>query len=87
MLVVRESPWPTSALENAARLSRDGVIVMPASPHFYPRPEGLDDLVEHFVDKVVVALGGEPRLSWRSELMDESIEKAGSDVDAAGDGS
>ena len=34
VLVVREAPWPTNAFENAARLSRDGVIVIPASPPF-----------------------------------------------------
>lgn len=70
VLVVREAPWPTSALENAARLSRDGVVILPASPPFYHRPGSLEELVEHFTDKVVLALGGEPRLSWRSELLE-----------------
>ncbi len=72
VLVVREAPWPTNALENAARLSRDGVVILPASPAFYHRPETLDELVEQFVDKIVIALGGAPRLSWRVQQLGQA---------------
>ena len=71
VLVVREAPWPTSAFENAARLSREGVIIIPASPPFYHVPESLDELVEHFVDKVVGALGFEPQRKWREEVLED----------------
>lgn len=70
VLVVREAPWPTNALENAARLSRDGVVIVPASPPFYHRPANLEELVEQFVDKVVATLGGEGRLHWRAEQLE-----------------
>ena len=70
VLVVREAPWPTNAFENAARLSRDGVTVIPASPPFYHAPETLDELVEHFVDKVVSCLGFEPETKWRPERLE-----------------
>ncbi len=76
VLVVREAPWPTNALENAARLSRDGVVILPASPGFYHRPADLEELVEHFVDKIVMAIGGEPRLAWRAETLLGSNEEA-----------
>lgn len=69
VLVVREAPWPTNAFENAARLSRDGVIVIPACPPFYHVPETLDELVEQFVDKVVGALGIEPQKKWREDAL------------------
>ena len=69
VLVVREAPWPTNAFENAARLSRDGVIIIPASPPFYHLPETLDELVEQFVDKVVGSLGLEPEKKWRQEVL------------------
>lgn len=72
VLVVREAPWPTNALENAARLSRDGVVILPASPAFYHKPETLDELVEQFVDKIVIALGGAPRLSWREQQLGQA---------------
>lgn len=70
VLVVREAPWPTSAFENAARLSRDGVVIIPASPPFYHRPETLEELIEQFVDKVVGVLGVEPQRRWRPEMLD-----------------
>ena len=70
VLVVREAPWPTSAFENAARLSREGVVVIPASPPFYHRPANLEELIEHFVDKIVGVLGVEPDKKWRDEVLD-----------------
>lgn len=69
ILVVREAPWPTNAFENAARLSRDGVTIIPASPPFYHVPETLEELVEHFVDKIVGCLGFEPAKKWRAEQL------------------
>ncbi len=70
VLVVREAPWPTNALENAARLSRDGVIIVPASPPFYHQPADLEQLIEHFVDKVAATLGAETGRAWRPEQLD-----------------
>jgi 4-hydroxy-3-polyprenylbenzoate decarboxylase len=69
VLVVREAPWPTSALENAARLSREGVVIIPASPPFYHVPESLDELIEQFIDKVVGVLGVEPERKWRADVL------------------
>ncbi|MFQ5744139.1 MAG: UbiX family flavin prenyltransferase [Acidobacteriota bacterium] len=77
VLVVRETPWPTNALENAARLSREGVIILPASPPFYHRPRTLEELVEQLVDKIVACLGGDPRLQWRGELLEEDPGDSG----------
>lgn len=70
VLVVREAPWPTSAFENAARLSRDGVVIIPASPPFYHVPETIEELVEQFVDKIVGVLGFEPQRRWREEVLE-----------------
>ena len=62
ILCVRETPLSTAALENAAWLSREGVVIMPISPPFYKHPKTLDDLVDHFVDKLLGVLGfGDPR--------------------------
>jgi 4-hydroxy-3-polyprenylbenzoate decarboxylase len=96
VLVVREAPWPTSAFENAARLSREGVVIIPASPPFYHGPETLEELVEQFVDKVVGVLGVEPQRRWREgvlesrtpapEMSSEERQARGiSDVDAEHD--
>ncbi|MBI5835684.1 MAG: UbiX family flavin prenyltransferase [Candidatus Eisenbacteria bacterium] len=62
VLCVRETPLSTAALENAAWLSHEGVVVMPAAPPFYKHPASLEELVDHFVDKVLGVLGvADPR--------------------------
>jgi 4-hydroxy-3-polyprenylbenzoate decarboxylase len=63
---LRESPLTTIALENAARLSREGAIVMPVSPFFYLKPDSIDRLVGDFVDRVVQCATGQPvDTGWR----------------------
>jgi 4-hydroxy-3-polyprenylbenzoate decarboxylase len=57
---LRESPLTGIALENAARVSREGGIVMPASPFFYLKPDSIEALVGGFVDRVVQAATGRP---------------------------
>jgi flavin prenyltransferase len=66
ILCVRETPLSTIALENALKLSRDGVIIMPAAPPFYHRPQSLNDVVSAFVDKVLVVLGFPVAAGWRA---------------------
>jgi flavin prenyltransferase len=62
VLCVRETPLSTAALENAAWLSHEGVVVMPCAPPFYKHPRTLEDAVDHFVDKVLGVLGvADPR--------------------------
>ena len=63
---LRESPLTGIALDNAARLSREGAIIMPVSPFFYHRPDTLERLVGDFVDRVVQTVTGEPvEEGWR----------------------
>jgi 4-hydroxy-3-polyprenylbenzoate decarboxylase len=57
---LRESPLTAIALENAARVSREGAIVMPVSPFFYRKPDSIERLVGDFVDRVVQAATGQP---------------------------
>ena len=70
VLVVREAPWPTSAFENAARWSREGGVVIPASPPFYHVPETLEEMIDQFVDKIVGVLGLEPQRKWREGVLE-----------------
>jgi 4-hydroxy-3-polyprenylbenzoate decarboxylase len=53
ILVPREMPFTQIDLRNALRLSEAGAIVCPASPGFYMRPRGVDDLVDFVVGKVL----------------------------------
>jgi len=65
---LRESPLTGIALDNAARVSREGAIVMPVSPFFYLKPDSVERLVGDFVDRVVQAVTGEPlEEGWRRE--------------------
>ena len=67
VLGVRETPLSTIALENAARLSAAGAVIMPVSPPWYRNPKSMDDVVDGFVDKVLPILGVELDSGWRSE--------------------
>lgn len=53
ILVVRETPFSEIHLENMLRLTRMGAVVMPANPAFYHRPEGLQDLIDFMVARVL----------------------------------
>ncbi|MFA5974705.1 MAG: UbiX family flavin prenyltransferase [Elusimicrobiota bacterium] len=57
ILAIRETPLSSIALENALKLSREGVVIMPIAPPFYTQPRTLEDLVISFVDKAIGTLG------------------------------
>ncbi len=56
VLVPRETPLHSIHIENMLRLSRAGAIILPAMPGFYHGPQGVDDLVNFIVGKVLDAL-------------------------------
>ena len=70
ILCVRETPLSTIALDNALKLSRDGVIIMPVSPPFYTGPKTLEELVASFADKVIGTLGLPAPAGWRSSELE-----------------
>jgi 4-hydroxy-3-polyprenylbenzoate decarboxylase len=53
ILVPRETPLGTIAIENMLRASRAGACVLPAMPAFYHRPETVEDMVNFVVGKVL----------------------------------
>ncbi|MBE0564419.1 MAG: UbiX family flavin prenyltransferase [Krumholzibacteria bacterium] len=57
ILVPRETPMATHHLENLARLSALGALVLPAAPGFYHRPRTVEDLVDFVVQRVCDHLG------------------------------
>ncbi len=52
ILVPRETPLATHHLENLARLSRLGALILPAMPGFYHRPRSVEDLVDFVVQRI-----------------------------------
>lgn len=52
-ILLRESPLSPVVLENALKLARLGVHVLPTSPGFYFRPVTIQDLVDHTVARAL----------------------------------
>lgn len=65
VFVPRETPLSPIHLENMLKLSRMGVVMLPAMPAFYTHPETIDDMVDFVVGKTLDALGVENSLYKR----------------------
>jgi 4-hydroxy-3-polyprenylbenzoate decarboxylase len=65
VLVPRETPFSTIHLDNMLTLARAGAIVLPANPGFYHHPQGVDDLVDFVVARILDQLGVAHRLMQR----------------------
>lgn len=71
LIAVREAPLSSIALENALKLSREGVIIMPISPPFYTLPKTMEEMVASFVDKTIGTLGlPTAAAGWRAAELD-----------------
>jgi 4-hydroxy-3-polyprenylbenzoate decarboxylase len=65
IVVPREAPYATVHLENMAKLSSWGVVVLPASPGFYHQPTSISDLVDFVVARILDQMGVEHELGSR----------------------
>ncbi len=65
ILVPRETPVSAVHLENMLKLSRLGVVILPASPAFYHKPKKLEDMVDFIVGKILDSLRIENKLYKR----------------------
>ncbi|MBI2619925.1 MAG: UbiX family flavin prenyltransferase [Ignavibacteriales bacterium] len=70
VLCLRETPMSTVSLEQCARLSRDGAIIMPISPPLYFVPKSVDEYVQAFVHKVLGIIGVREARGWRAEELE-----------------
>ncbi|AJQ96866.1 flavin prenyltransferase UbiX [Gynuella sunshinyii] len=57
IMVPRETPLSTIHLQNMLTLSQMGVVILPAMPGFYQRPESVDDMVDFIVARILNQLG------------------------------
>lgn len=62
IVVPRETPYSEIHLQNMLNLTRMGVVVLPASPGFYQKPESIEDLVDFVVARILDQLGVEQTL-------------------------
>ncbi len=60
ILMVRETPFHLGHLRTMASLTEMGAIIAPPIPAFYFRPQTVEDLVDHSVDRVLDLLGLAP---------------------------
>ncbi len=70
VLAVRETPLSSIALENALKLSREGVIIMPISPPHYIKADSVNDLVEGYVNKILNVIGVDVPNGWMHQELD-----------------
>ncbi|HEX8176177.1 MAG TPA: UbiX family flavin prenyltransferase [Pyrinomonadaceae bacterium] len=57
VLMVREAPLSEIHLENMLKLSRMGAVILPPVPAFYNRPQTIDDIVNHTVQRTLDQMG------------------------------
>lgn len=57
ILVPRETPYNTIQLRNMLTLSESGVVILPATPGFYQKPQCVEDLVDFVVSRILQHLG------------------------------
>jgi len=65
VLVIREMPLRAIHLENALKLARLGVVIMPASPGFYGKCSRVGELVDFVVGRALKSAGIENDLYER----------------------
>jgi len=70
VLCVRETPLSTLSLEQCARLSSYGAVIMPVSPPLYFVPKSIDEYVGAFTDKVLAQIGVRGGRGWRAEELE-----------------
>ena len=72
VLGVRETPWTSIDIDNAAKVDRAGGVIMPLSPPYYmfgnrsPKEITLDMLLGAYVDRVLQLFGAEIETTWET---------------------
>ncbi len=71
IMVPREAPYSEIHLEHMLKLTRMGVVVVPASPGFYHKPESVNDMVDFIVARILSQLDLPQDLmpAWGNKLL------------------
>jgi 4-hydroxy-3-polyprenylbenzoate decarboxylase len=75
ILVPREAPFSAIHLENMLKLSRLGVCIFPPNPGFYFKPQGLEEIVDFVVARLLDQAGIEHELMprWGDDPAGKSV--------------
>ncbi len=65
IILPRETPFSTIHLQNMLTLSQMGVTIMPLAPGFYHKPQGINDLIDFMVGRVLDHLSIEQKIMPR----------------------
>jgi len=77
LLMVRETPLHLGHLRTMTALTEMGAIIMPPVPAFYAAPNSLEDLVDHFVGRVLDCFG----YNWaKAKRWDGPAKKVDQDI-------
>jgi 4-hydroxy-3-polyprenylbenzoate decarboxylase len=57
ILVVRETPFHLGHLRSMAAAAEMGAIIAPPVPAFYHKPQTINDLVDHFIARIMDLVG------------------------------
>jgi flavin prenyltransferase len=73
VLLVRETPLNLAHLRNMTSVTEMGGVIFPPLPAFYQKPQTLDEMVDHTVERVIDLFGlGAPVASAWSGLRSEA---------------
>jgi len=67
ILCIRETPISSITLEQCAKLSHDGVVIMPISPPLYFIPGTVEDYVDAFTSRLLQILNLGTARGWRAK--------------------
>lgn len=66
--VARDTPYNLIHLTNMKTITEAGGIICPASPSFYSKPVGMEELAATVIDRVIALLGlGKPGFRWSED--------------------
>lgn len=67
VLLVRETPFNLAHLRNMTAVTEMGGVIFPPLPAFYHRPQSIDEMVDHTVERVIdmFALRAPLSTAWR----------------------
>jgi 4-hydroxy-3-polyprenylbenzoate decarboxylase len=70
LLMVRETPLHLGHLRSMVAATEAGAIIAPPVPAFYPRPESIDDMIDHSARRALARVGLRELApaAWQGEL-------------------